>query len=62
MMGEPARSLRVLVVAAGPAEADVLRDALARFAGAPWTVEAALPDDCIRRLGTTPADAVLLDL
>ena len=62
MIGEPARSLRVLVVAPGPGKSDVLRDALARFPGAQWTFEAALPDDCIRRLATTHAHAALLDL
>jgi diguanylate cyclase (GGDEF)-like protein/PAS domain S-box-containing protein len=62
MIGEPAPRLLVLVVAPGTAEAQVLREALAPYSGPTWLVEAATPDDSIRRLATTHADAALLDL
>jgi diguanylate cyclase (GGDEF)-like protein/PAS domain S-box-containing protein len=62
MTGEPMQRLRVLVVAAGPVEAESLRATLAQAAGPHWAVEAATPDACIRWLSASQSDAVLLDL
>ncbi len=62
MIGDPAPRLLVLVIAPGPAEAELLREALAPHSGPTWLVEAATPADSIRRLATTHADAALLDL
>jgi len=62
MNSEPSRHLRVLVVAAGPAEAGGLRATLAKASGPLWTVDVATPEDCVRRLAADQSDAVLLDL